>query len=103
MIISDWIFSLTTKPEAFGRTVAESLTLGRPVVAFDHGGVSEMMETAFPQGRVKPNSAQDLFDTTVDLLNSNPIVNDFKPASVELMTADTLTLYQSLLRNTAKT
>ena len=31
----------STKPEAFGRSVAEASAAGLPVIAFDHGGATE--------------------------------------------------------------
>ena len=31
----------STKPEAFGRSVAEASAVGLPVIAFDHGGATE--------------------------------------------------------------
>src|SRR5690606_12535407 len=36
---SDLILQLSRKPEAFGRTVLEALSVGRPVLGWDHGGV----------------------------------------------------------------
>ena len=52
MSISDAVLSLSTKPESFGRTVLEALSLGRPVVGYDHGGVGEILGNCFPEGRV---------------------------------------------------
>ncbi|RCW66543.1 glycosyltransferase involved in cell wall biosynthesis [Marinobacter nauticus] len=50
--VSDLVLSLSTKPESFGRTVVEALTLGVPVVGYDHGGVGEVLRQLYPQGRV---------------------------------------------------
>ena len=44
--------SLTEKPEAFGRVIVESLSLGTPVVAYDHGGAAEQLEIMLPSGRI---------------------------------------------------
>ncbi|MES9880121.1 MAG: glycosyltransferase family 4 protein [Sedimenticola sp.] len=48
----DAVMSLSTKPESFGRTTLEALSLGVPVVGYDHGGVGEIMETLYPFGKV---------------------------------------------------
>jgi glycosyltransferase involved in cell wall biosynthesis len=39
--LSDVVVSASTRPEAFGRIVAEAQAMGRPVVATDHGGTLE--------------------------------------------------------------
>jgi glycosyltransferase involved in cell wall biosynthesis len=38
---ADVVVSASTKPEAFGRVIVEAQAMGRPVVAFDHGGAKE--------------------------------------------------------------
>lgn len=50
--VSDVVLSLSTKPESFGRTVLEALSLGVPVVGYDHGGVGEILEAIYPAGKV---------------------------------------------------
>ena len=52
MSCSDVVFSLSREPEAFGRTSMEALALGVPVVAYDHGGASEVLRPMFPVGLV---------------------------------------------------
>lgn len=52
--LSDVVFSLSTKPESFGRTVLEPLAMGIPVVGYDRGGVGEILEVLFPDGAVAP-------------------------------------------------
>jgi len=51
MAISNLVLSLSTKPESFGRTVLEALSMGVPVVGYDHGGVGEQLRQLFPAGR----------------------------------------------------
>lgn len=48
----DAVLSLSSKPESFGRTVLEALSLGRPVIGYDHGGVGEILTALYPEGRV---------------------------------------------------
>lgn len=50
--VSDAVLSLSTKPESFGRTVLEALSMGVPVVGYDHGGVGEILQVLYPQGAV---------------------------------------------------
>ncbi|HIA37009.1 MAG TPA: glycosyltransferase, partial [Flavobacteriales bacterium] len=50
--ISDIVFSLSTEPEAFGRTTIEALSLGTPVIGYNHGGVKEQLEGLFPEGAI---------------------------------------------------
>lgn len=49
---SNVVLSLSTKPESFGRTVLEALSMGVPVVGYDHGGVGEILQALYPQGAV---------------------------------------------------
>lgn len=50
--VSDVVLSLSKKPESFGRTVLEALSIGTPVVGYDYGGVGEVLANFFPIGRV---------------------------------------------------
>ncbi len=53
MSLSDAVISTTNQPpESFGRTVLEAVRLGRPTVGYDHGGVGEVLEQVYPEGRV---------------------------------------------------
>lgn len=60
----DLVFSLSTQPETFGRTVLEALRLGRPVLGWDMGGVGEILAACYPQGRVPPGSPEALLAAT---------------------------------------
>lgn len=52
LALSDVVLSLTQQPESFGRTTLEALSLGRPVLGYDHGGVGEILEALFPEGKI---------------------------------------------------
>ncbi len=69
--ISRVVLSLSQKPESFGRTVAESLSMGIPVVGYDHGGVGEILEAQFPAGRVPVGDVNCLADRVTKILNSS--------------------------------
>lgn len=42
-MVTDLVISASTKPEAFGRTVAEAAAMSRPVIAPDHGAAPEII------------------------------------------------------------
>lgn len=46
------VLSLSTKPESFGRTAVEAISLGKAVVAYNHGGVGETLGNIYPSGLV---------------------------------------------------
>ena len=43
-MLADLVISCSTKPEAFGRTILEAQAMGRPVLAFNHGGSVELIK-----------------------------------------------------------
>lgn len=49
---SDLVLQLSRKPEAFGRTVVEALSTGRPVLGWNHGGVGELLRELQPAGAI---------------------------------------------------
>lgn len=67
--VSDLVLSLSTKPESFGRTVAEALSLGVPVAGYAHGGVGEILTALYPAGAVPLGDQGALVDRVKALLN----------------------------------
>jgi glycosyltransferase involved in cell wall biosynthesis len=51
---SSLVLQVSKKPESFGRTVLEALSVGRPVVGWDQGGVGELLHEYQPGGAVRP-------------------------------------------------
>ena len=51
---SDLVLQVSRKPESFGRTVIEALSVGRPVLGWAHGGVGELLRELQPRGAVAP-------------------------------------------------
>ena len=94
---SDLVVSLSAKPESFGRTVLEALSLGAPVVGYAHGGVGEILASVFPDGKVPVGDQRTLVDTASRLLHSPtvtvPVVNGYR---LDDMLNATLGLYQEL-------
>jgi len=93
---SDIVFSLSRKPESFGRTVLEALCLGVPVVGYDHGGVGEILDKLYPAGKVLPGDAGALLERTAQLLGRMQPVPPSQMFSLDEMLGKTLGLYQSL-------
>lgn len=98
MAVSDIVLQLSNKPEAFGRTVAEALSLGRPVLGWDHGGVGELLAAHFPQGRVALGDLDALTQRAQVLLQQPPSVPVYDGPTLAQMQRDTLALYAQVAR-----
>jgi glycosyltransferase involved in cell wall biosynthesis len=83
MAVSDIIMALSQQPESFGLTVLEALSLGKPVIGYDCGGVGELLAALYPTGEVPPNSSNELFLTTTQILK-----NPSQPSPNELFTLE---------------
>jgi len=98
MAASSLVFNLCSDPpEAFGRTVPEALALGVPVVAWDHGGVKEILAKMFPAGAVKPDSQPLLLEKTRGFLRQPPVVRQSQAFSLHVSMDQTMAIYQSAL------
>ncbi len=91
------VLSLSTKPESFGRTVAEALALGTPVVGWDHGGVGEILARLYPAGRVPPGDEEALARVVEAALSEPAPVPDEQPFRLDRMQRETLRLYEGLV------
>ncbi len=100
--ISSIVLSLSTKPEAFGRTVAEALAIGTPVVGYAHGGVEEILRTAFPAGLV-PLGDPDALTSIVRSLLTHSEPPQVLPSiySRQSMQEKTVGLYEKLGRRSS--
>src|SRR5690606_25546915 len=65
---SDLVLQLSRKPEAFGRTVIEALSVGRPVLGWAHGGVGELLAQLQPAGAVPTFDPEKLYRGALELL-----------------------------------
>lgn len=99
MAISTAVLSLSQKPESFGRTVLEALSLGIPVVGYRHGGVGEILGHVYPGGRVAVGDTQAVADRLADILDDPASAkravrdHDF---DVDRMCSQTLAVYGHL-------
>jgi glycosyltransferase involved in cell wall biosynthesis len=96
MSVSNVVLSLSQRPESFGRTVREALSLGVPVAGYDEGGVKESLVRAFPAGRVTPKDADALEHTVTRILEQRPQVQPCEFPSIQDMVDQTLAVYQKL-------
>ncbi|MEO8366590.1 MAG: glycosyltransferase [Pseudoxanthomonas sp.] len=90
------VLQLSRKPESFGRTVIEALSVGRPVLGWAHGGVGELLAELEPQGAVPAFDETALASTARILLRHPPLPLATMPYTLRAMQEATLTLYQEL-------
>lgn len=93
---ADLVLQLSAKPEAFGRTVVEALSVGKPVVGWSHGGVGELLDRYFPDGRVALGDQQALLATTLRQLAEVRQPARIFPQTLAGMQAQTLKVYESV-------
>jgi glycosyltransferase involved in cell wall biosynthesis len=98
LAISDLVFSLTREPEAFGRTTVEALSLGRPVIGYDHGGTGEILRGVYPMGLVPMGAIDEAARRATALLQAAAPVPRDHPYTLSAMQAGTLAVYNSLWR-----
>ena len=90
------ILSLSVQPESFGRTTLEALSIGKPVIGYDHGGVGEQLQLLLPEGAVPVGDWQRASELAKAWLTNPPVpaVND--RFLLERMLAATLDAYVEL-------
>ena len=70
-MLTDLVVSASTEPEAFGRVIAEAQSLGRPVIATDHGGARETVIEGETGWLTKPGDAASLAAAMASALNQS--------------------------------
>lgn len=106
-MLSDVVVSASTRPEAFGRTLAEALAMGRPVVGPDHGGSTEIVRPGETGWLFTPGNAESLAQALHAALSLNSgarhrlaeeamqtIRSDFNNTR---MCAETLAVYEEVM------
>jgi len=96
---SDLILQLSDKPEAFGRTVLEALSVGRPVLGWDHGGVGEQLRRLQPEGAVPLGDHTGLVQRACALLQQPPVLPTQLPFTLHAMQQATLDVYAELINS----
>lgn len=95
--VSNVVISLTANPpEAFGRTTLEALSLGVPVVGYDHSGVGEILAAVFPEGAVTPGDLDAIEARVLDILQHGAHVPPNDRFTRQRMLDDTLAVYHEV-------
>ncbi|MBZ0223467.1 MAG: glycosyltransferase [Dokdonella sp.] len=97
------VLQLSNKPESFGRTVIEAISLCRPVLGYDHGGVGELLTDLYPAGRVPPGDRERLTERAAQLLSAAPPITPLDRYRLVDMQAATLALYANLVSGSPAT
>ena len=95
--LADLVLQLSSKPEAFGRTVIEALSVGTPVLGWEHGGVGELLRALYPAGAVPLHDGEALAGGARRLLAGPAPLPVTIPHTLAAMQAATLRLYDDLL------
>ena len=96
--ISNIAYNTSNKPESFGRSVLEPLSLGIPTIGYDQGGVKEILEELYPYGAVEVNNHEMLVEKSLSVLDGNN--TDIKVNTrfiTSQMCSDTLSFYKEIL------
>lgn len=94
--VSDLVLQLSSKPEAFGRTAIEALSMGRPVLGWNLGGVGENLQKFFPQGLVEPFDENSLRQTAKNILENKILPVPQALPSLSAMQSNMMELYEQL-------
>ncbi|MBT5798732.1 MAG: glycosyltransferase family 4 protein [Alphaproteobacteria bacterium] len=107
LMLADVVAMPSVMPEPFGRTSIEAQAMGRPVVAFDHGGARETIAVGKTGWLAEPNNVESLAMAIEKALNLSQLERDKlstyaqsyvkRKFSVKKMTNSTLDIYKSLL------
>lgn len=97
MAVSDVVYSLSLDPEAFGRVSLEAMSIGKPVIAYSHGGVKEQLAAIFPDGLVEVGDVNSVIGLTADVLNRKSQPGSIGEFSLEKMLSATLGVYREVL------
>ncbi len=95
----DITLSVNRKAESFGRTVLESLTIGTPVVGFNHGGVGEILSALMPAGLVPVGDQDRLVKSINNTLQNPPNVLQQTQFSNQQQFEQTMDVYRQLMEH----
>jgi glycosyltransferase involved in cell wall biosynthesis len=97
--MSDIVVSCSKKPESFGRSLSEALSLNTPVIATNHGGVKDIIQNGVNGYLFEPQNAIELAEA---IIKSKTLKRDFRDDikarfSLDKMVEDNLKLYKELI------
>ncbi len=93
---SDVVLSLSRQPESFGRSVLEALSLGVPVVGYEHGGVGEVLGRLLPAGRVPVGDTRTAARRVAEFLADRPDIAPVECYALDDMCRATLGVYEEV-------
>jgi len=106
-MLADVVVSASTRPEGFGRVIAEAQAMGRPVIATDHGGAREIVRDGETGWLVPPGDARSLAAAIAAALDLDPaqrlavaeraIAEMRAHFTTQAMTDRTLAIYEEIL------
>lgn len=106
-MLADVLVSTSIHPEGFGRTIAEAQSMGRPVIASDHGGAPEIVVEGKTGWLVRPSDVAGLTEALAaalalkgaerNLMAARARENVLEKFSLERMCGQTLDVYRRLL------
>ncbi len=96
--VSTLVLSLSAQPESFGRTALEALSLGTPVVGYNHGGIGEILARLYPAGLTPLGDLAALTTKVTELLTAAPPVPTEPAFPLQRMLDETLALYETLIQ-----
>lgn len=97
MAVSAVVMSLSREPEAFGRVSLEALMLGRPVVAYDHGGVSEQLRLLQPDGLIPVGDVRAAAEKVLQYVENVPAVVRDGTFELQTMLEATVKVYEEVI------
>lgn len=110
-LLTDFVISASTDPEAFGRVSVEAQAMGRPVIATRHGGALETVIPGETGWLVAPGDPGDLAAAIATAIDTPPEVRERMAAASQawvrqaftrqLMCDRTLAVYAELLGDAA--
>ncbi|HUC67118.1 MAG TPA: glycosyltransferase family 4 protein [Stellaceae bacterium] len=106
-MLADVVVSASTRPEGFGRVIAEAQAMGRPVIATNHGGAREILRDGDTGWLVPPGDPDTLAEALAAALSLGPterlalaqraIGHMRAHFTTEAMTSRTLAVYEEIL------
>ena len=93
--ISSIVFNTSNKPESFGRSILEPLSLGIPSLGYNRGGVKEILEELYPFGAIDLKKPKQLLEKTLEILDGNNCdIKSNNKFLTSLMCKETLEFYK---------